>query len=133
MIEISKDKSRLDVNMIHEFLTETYWAKGRTLKEVKSSIDHCLCFGVYLDNTQIGFARVLTDYVVFVYLMDVFILPEFRGNGYSKQLMKTINGDSELQLCKIWMLKTLDAHDLYKQYGYTELKHPEKIMERLLK
>ena len=70
------------------FLTETYWAKGRTIDEVKKTIENCLCFGVYLEEKQIGFARVCTDYTIFAYLMDVFILPEFRGKGYSKQLMK---------------------------------------------
>lgn len=133
MIEISKDKSRLDIHLIHEFLTETYWAKGRTIEAVKISIKHCLCFGVYIENKQIGFARIATDYVVFAYLMDVFILPEHRGNGYSKQLMKTINEEPLLQSCKVWMLKTSDAHDLYKQFGYTELQNPQKVMERLLK
>ena len=133
MIEISTDKSKLQIDVIHQFLTETYWAKGRTLEEVKTSMEHCLCFGVYLDNKQIGFARIATDYVVFAYLMDVFILPEYRGNGYSKLLMKTVNEEPQLQNCKIWMLKTADAHRLYKQFGYTELKHPEKVMERLLK
>ena len=133
MIEISKDKSRLDIKMIHEFLTETYWAKGRTVDQVKTSIEHCLCYGVYLENKQIGFARIATDYVVFAYLMDVFILPEHRSKGYSKQLMTIINEAPSLQSCKVWMLKTSDAHKLYSQFGYTELKHPEKVMERLLK
>jgi GNAT superfamily N-acetyltransferase len=133
VIEISEDKSRLNIEMIHEFLTYTYWAKGRTLEEVKTSIEHCLCYGVYLNNKQIGFGRVVTDYVVFAYLMDVFILSEYRGKGYSKQLMKTINEAPKLQSCKVWMLKTSDAHKLYHQFGYTELKHPEKVMERLLK
>ena len=82
---------------------------------------------------QIGFARIVTDYVVFTYLMDVFILPEHRGKGYSKQLMNAINEEPLLQSCKVCMLKTSDAHKLYEQFGYTELKHPEKVMERLLK
>lgn len=133
MIEISADKKKLQVAVIHKFLTETYWAKGRTLEEVKISIEHCFCFGVYRDDKQIGFARIATDYVVFAYVMDVFILPEYRGNGYSKQLIKAVNEAPELQDCKIWMLKTADAHNLYKQFGYTELEHPEKVMERLLK
>jgi len=132
-MEISKDKSRFDINMIHAFLTETYWAKGRTIDEVKTSIEHCLCFGVFFKNKQIGFARIATDYVVFAYVMDVFILPEYRGNGYSKQLIQAINEEPLLQSCKVWMLKTSDAHQLYRQFGYTELKHPEKVMERLLK
>ncbi|EDP71243.1 Histone acetyltransferase HPA2/related acetyltransferase [Flavobacteriales bacterium ALC-1] len=133
MIQISTDKSKLQVEMIHRFLTETYWAKGRTFEEVKTSIDNCICFGVYNNDEQIGFARIATDYVVFAYLMDVFILPKYRGNGYSKLLIKTITEEPMLQNCKIWMLKTADAHNLYKQYGFTELKHPEKLMERLLK
>ena len=132
-MEISKDKSRFDINMIHAFLTETYWAKGRTIDEVKTSIEHCLCFGVFFKNKQIGFARIATDYVVFAYVMDVFILPGYRGNGYSKQLIQAINEEPLLQSCKVWMLKTSDAHQLYRQFGYTELKHPEKVMERLLK
>ena len=132
MITISIDKEKLQIDVIHQFLTETYWAKGRTLDEVKKTIEHCLCFGMYLDGKQIGFARLATDYTVFAYLMDVFVLPEYRGKGYSKQLMKAINEEPQLQSCKVWMLKTSDAHKLYKQFGYTELKHPEKVMERLL-
>ena len=132
MIEISTDKTKLQISVIHQFLTETYWAKGRTIGEVKTSIQHSFCFGVYSDNKQIGFARVATDYVVYAYIMDVFILPKYRGNGYSKLLMSTINAQPQLQNCKIWMLKTSDAHNLYKQFGFTELKHPEKLMERLL-
>ena len=132
MITISIDKEKLQIDVIHQFLTETYWAKGRTLDEVKKTIEHCLCFGMYLDGKQIGFARLATDYTVFAYLMDVFVLPEYRGKGYSKQLMKVINEEPQLQSCKVWMLKTSDAHKLYKQFGYTELKHPEKVMERLL-
>ncbi|WP_283636725.1 GNAT family N-acetyltransferase [Aquaticitalea lipolytica] len=132
MITISIDKEKLQIDVIHQFLTETYWAKGRTLDEVKKTIEHCLCFGMYLDGKQIGFARLATDYTVFAYLMDVFVLPEYRGKGYSKQLMKAINEEPQLQSCKVWMLKTSDAHKLYKQFGYTELKYPEKVMERLL-
>ena len=132
MIEISTDKSKLQIDIIQPFLTETYWAKGRTLEEVETTIKNCFCFGVYLDYKQIGFARIATDYVVFAYIMDVFILPEYRGNGYCKLLMKAINEEPKLQSCKIWMLKTADAHNLYKQFGFTELKQPEKLMERLL-
>ncbi len=133
MIEISTDKSKLQIETIHQFLTTSYWAKGRTIDEVKKTIEHCLCFGIYLKKEQIGFARVATDYTVFAYIMDVFISPEYRGKGYSKQLMKTISEEPELKPCKVWMLKTLDAHGLYKQFGFTELKHPEKVMERILK
>ena len=132
MIAISTDKSKLQIDVIHQYLTTAYWAKGRTIDEVKKTIENCLCFGVYLEERQIGFARVCTDYTIFAYLMDVFILPEFRGKGYSKELMKAINEESKLQSCRVWMLKTSDAHGLYKQFGYSELKHPEKVMERIL-
>ncbi len=132
IIEISKDKSKLQVEVIHDFLKTTYWAKGRTLNEVKKTIDSSLCFGVYLDGRQIGFARIVTDFVVFVYIMDVFVLPEFQGKGYSKQLMESVINEPLLKTCKVWMLKTSDAHGLYKQFGFTELKHPEKVMERIL-
>lgn len=133
MIEISTDKSKLQFDVIHQFLTNSYWAKGRTVDDVKKTIEHCLCFGVYIKYKQIGFARIATDYTVFAYIMDVFILPEYQGKGYSKQLMKAINEELQLQSCKVWMLKTRDAHGLYKQFGYTELEHPEKVMERILK
>lgn len=132
MLEISTQKSKLQVEVIHQFLTTTYWAKGRTLEEVKKSIENSFCFGVYIQGKQVGFARLATDYTVFAYLMDVFILPEYRGKGYSKELMKSINEEPKLQSCKVFMLKTSDAHELYKQFGYTELKQPEKVMERLL-
>ena len=131
MIEISTDKNKLQVEVIHEFLTNSYWAKGRTIDDVKKTIEHCLCFGVYFEEKQIGFARIATDYTVFAYLMDVFILPEYRSKGYSKNLIQFIINNEELQSCKVWMLKTADAHGFYKQFGYTELKHPEKLMERL--
>ena len=133
MFEISTDKNKLDIEMIHSFLTNSYWAKGRTIEEVEKSIENSLCFGVYLDNKQIGFARAVTDYTIYVYLMDVFILRNARKKGYSKQLMKAILEEPKLQDCKDWALKTKDAHGLYKQFGFTELKHSEKVMERILK
>ena len=133
MIHISTDKSKLQIEVIHSFLTKSYWAKGRTITEVENTIRNCLCFGVYKNNVQIGFGRIATDYTVFAYLMDIFIVPEQRGNGYSKQLINTIINHKELQKCTTWMLKTNDAHGLYKQYGFSELKHQEKVMERILK
>ncbi|MCL5126834.1 MULTISPECIES: GNAT family N-acetyltransferase [unclassified Algibacter] len=133
MIEISTDKSKLQIDVVHHFITNAYWAKGRTVAEVKKTIEHCFCFGVYLDDKQIGFARIATDYTVFAYLMDVFILKEHRGKGYSKELIEFIHEAEELKSCKVWMLKTADAHGLYKQFGYTALRNPEKVMERILK
>jgi GNAT superfamily N-acetyltransferase len=106
---ISDDKSKLDVELIHKFLTSSYWGEGRAIEQVKNSIEHSICFGVYKDDKQIGFARVLTDCTVFAYLMDVFILEEFRGNGFSKRLLKTIFEDDRFKSVKKWMLATKDA------------------------
>ncbi len=133
MIEISTDKSKLNINMIHTFLTHSYWGKGRTIDQVQKSIENSLCFGMYLDNNQIGFARAVTDFTIYVYLMDVFILPETRGKGYSKQLMNAIIVEPSLKDCRDWTLKTKDAHGLYEQFGFIRAQHPEKIMERILK
>lgn len=133
MITISKDKSKLQIEVIHQFLTKSYWAKGRTLAQVQTTIDTCLCFGVYLNNQQIGFGRVATDYAVFAYIMDVFILPEHRGKGYSKQLMEAIVNAKELKECKTWMLKTSDAHGLYQQFGFSKLHNADIVMEKLIK
>jgi len=133
MIEISTDKNRLDLEVIHSFLSNSYWGKGRGLEEIKLSIDSSLNFGVYQKGKQIGFARVVTDYLVFAMLLDVFILPDYRGKGYSKQLMKVILECSKLEKVKTWMLKTKDAHGLYMQFGFREVQYPKKIMERILK
>ncbi len=130
-IVISTDKNRLDIDFIHQFLTESYWAKGRTKDEIRISIEHCLCFGVYKENRQIGFARILTDYVVFGYIMDVFISKEHQGKGYAKQLMKTITLHKELQDVKRWMLATHDAHRFYQQFGFEPIPDPSKLMGKL--
>ncbi|WP_378179067.1 GNAT family N-acetyltransferase [Aquimarina sp. SS2-1] len=130
-ITISTENSKLDIDFIHQFLTNTYWAKGRTKEEVITSIEHCFNFGVYLNEQQIGFARVLTDYTVFGYLMDVFIIEKHRGKGYSKILIKTILEHPELQRIKRWMLATADAHGLYQQFGFDALPDPNMIMGKI--
>ena len=132
MIIISRDKSKLQVEVIYQFITNSYWGKGRTKEQVQTTINNSLCFGLYKDTIQIGFGRIATDYAIFAYLMDLFVLPEYRGKGYSKQLMEAIINAEELKECKTWMLKTFDAHDLYKQFGFTELNNPDIVMERLL-
>ena len=128
---ISTDPKLLDIDLIHQYLTNAYWAKGRTKAEVVQSIDNSLCFGIYLDQQQIGFTRVLTDYVVFGYVMDVFILPEYRGKGYSKLLLKTIFDHHDLQQIQRWMLATKDAHGLYQQFGFNAIPNPSVLMGKL--
>lgn len=130
MIEIDTDKSRLDIAVVHRFISSTYWAEGRSAADVQVTIDNSHCFGVYLDGNQIGFARVVTDYSVFAYLMDVFILEEHQGKGYSSILMKAILGDAKLKAIKTWRLATTDAHYLYAKFGFTPLAHPENLMEK---
>ena len=128
-IEINTNKESLDVNFIHSFITNSYWAKGRTIETMKTCIDHSLNFGVYLRNQQIGFARIVTDYGQFAYLMDVFIDPAYRGNGYSKQLVNYMVNLPELSQVKIWRLATMDAHGLYQQFGFNPLEKPENLLE----
>lgn len=130
MIQISTDKSRLDIELIHNYLSnESYWAKGRSIEKVKLSIENSICFGVYLDEAQIGFARVVTDYAVFAWILDVFILKDFQGRGYGKKLMNTIMTQNNLQNLLLWGLGTDDAHGLYEQYGFKPLKKPQNMME----
>lgn len=129
-IIISTDKSNLNIPLIHRYLSEeSYWAKLIPMDTVKRSIENSLCFGVYFDGQQIGFARVITDYSVFAYLADVFILTDYRGEGFSKQLMHYIINYPSLQGLRRWMLGTFDAHELYKKYGFEELKNPSRFME----
>lgn len=132
MITISTDKNKLDVAFIQDFLKDIYWAAGRTIEEVQTTIEHSFCFGIYSDDQQIGFARVITDYVVFAYLMDVFIDEKHRGNGYSSLLIDAMMKEPELKNIKIWRLATTDAHFLYEKFGFKLLAHPEKLMEKIL-
>lgn len=132
MIEISSDKSKMDIPFIHTFLKETYWAKGRTIEEVSITIENSFCLGIYLNNEQIGFCRVVTDYVVFAYLMDVFILEKHRGKGYSSLLMDALMNNEQLKNISIWRLATSDAHFLYQKFGFNQLENPEKLMEKII-
>lgn len=128
---ISTNKNLLDIEIIHDYLSNrSYWAKGRSIETVKRSIENSLCFGVYHSSGKlIGFARILTDYAVFAYLMDVFILEEYRNHGLAKELMKSIMNHPDLQGLQRFMLATSDAHKLYEQFGFSVTATPEKIME----
>jgi len=133
MLTVSTDKSKLDVPFLQNFLKDIYWAAGRTMDEVKITIDNSFCFGIYLNDKQIGFARVITDYVVFAYVMDVFIDEKHRGKGYSSVLIERMLNEPMLKEVKIWRLATTDAHFLYEKFGFTLLAHPEKMMEKIIK
>ena len=130
-LTISTDKTRLDVVLIHRFLSqESYWATNIPLAVVQRSIENSLCFGVYEGHTQIGFARVITDQATFAYLADVFVLPDYRGRGVSRQLIAEISAWPTLQGLRRWVLATRDAHELYAQFGFTALDQPDLFMQR---
>lgn len=131
MITVSTDKSKLNVLFLQNFLKDVYWAAGRTIDEVQTTIDASFCFGIYLNDQQIGFCRVITDYVVFAYVMDVFIEETHRGKGYSSLLIEAMINEPQLQEIKIWRLATSDAHFLYQKFGFKSLAHPEKMMEKI--
>ena len=127
---ISTDKERLDVDAIHEFLsTKAYWCLNIPRHKVQTAIQHSLCFGVYKNQQQIGFARIITDFATIAYLGDVYILEEYRGLGLSKWLMETVMKYPDLQELRRWILLTGDAHDLYRKFGWTELNDSTKWME----
>lgn len=128
---ISTDKQRFDVESIHAFLSTSYWSPGIPLATVVRGIENSLCFGVFHKAEQIGFARVITDQATFAYLADVYILENHRGQGLSKWLMETIKGHEALQGLRRFMLGTLDAHGLYRQFGFKELANPARMMEIL--
>lgn len=126
---ISTDKTKLNVEVIHRFLSEeAYWCLNIPLEIVQRSIENSLCFGVYQGENQVGFARVVTDQATFGYLADVFILPEHRGQGLSKQLMAFIMAYPQLQGLRRMMLVTRDAHGLYAQFGFTPIDNPENTL-----
>lgn len=127
---ISTDPQRLDLAVIHHFLSqEAYWARGRTLEITRKSLEHSLCFGLYYQEQQIGFGRVLTDYATFAYLLDVFVLHLYRGRGLGKWLVQSILDHPALRPVPRWSLRTLDAHRLYARYGFTPLQKPDATME----
>jgi GNAT superfamily N-acetyltransferase len=127
---ISTDPARVDVTVVHGYLTRSYWAAGIPQETVRRSIDGSLVFGLYHDAQQIGFARVITDRATFAYLADVFVLESYRGQGLGTWLVATIIAHPELQGLRRWLLATRDAHGLYRLVGFTPLDRPELFMER---
>lgn len=125
----SDKKELLQVHSIHRFLSEeSYWAKNIPLKTVIQSIENSLCFGIYQDNHQVGFARWITDKATFAWLCDVYIEQDYRGLGLSKKLMSFMIFHPDLQNLRRYQLATLDAHSLYEQFGFVALPHPERQM-----
>ena len=128
--EISTDPARLDLATIHRYLSEeSYWARGIARPLMERSFAHSLCFGLYHQGAQAGFARVVTDHATFALLSDVFVLEAHRGQGLSKRLVERLAAHPDLQGLRRWMLVTADAHGLYAQYGFSPLGDPARFME----
>jgi GNAT superfamily N-acetyltransferase len=126
---ISDEKEKLNAEYIHDYLfNRSYWAENIPLETVRRSIDGSICFGMYDDGKQIGFARVVTDKATFGYLADVFIDENYRGRNLSKWLMEIIMAYPELQGLRRWMLGTKDAHSLYEKFGFEALEDPKRVM-----
>jgi GNAT superfamily N-acetyltransferase len=142
---VSTDPARLDLDVVYGFLTNCYWAKGISREVVARSIGHSLCFGIYHElsgkspllgksarngaPSQVGFARVISDFATIAYLGDVFVLESHRGRGLGKWMMECIMQHPALQGLRRWILLTRDAHGLYSQFGFTPVKAPERYME----
>jgi len=141
---VSTDRARLDLDVIHGFLTNSYWAKGISSELVARALEHSLCFGIYDESgskgpglanaarpgaPQVGFCRVVSDLVTVAYLGDVFVLEKYRGRGLSKLLMKCVTQHPALQGLRRWILLTRDAHGLYQQFGFMPLKSADRYME----
>ncbi|MGA8214031.1 MAG: GNAT family N-acetyltransferase [Candidatus Sulfotelmatobacter sp.] len=127
---ISTSRERLSLDVVHAFLTNCYWAEGIPREVVARSIEHSLCFGIYEGSgTQVGFARVVSDFATVAYLGDVFVLESYRGRGLSKWLMQCVVQHPALKNLRRWILLTRDAHGLYSQFGFTPVKAPERYME----
>ena len=129
-VDISDDKSKLDVKKIHAFLTsESKWAKGISIDTVHQSIENSICIGAYVEGVQVGFSRIITDQATFANLVDVIVWPEFRGKGISKQLMDAVLSHGSVRNVRRFTLATSDAHGLYKKFGFTSLNKPNTFME----
>lgn len=127
---VSDDPALLDVEVIHSFLRQSYWAAGIPRETVERSLRGSLCFGIYEGKSQVAFARCVTDRATYAYLADVFVVASHRGRGLSRLLMEAISTHPDLQDLRRWNLVTRDAHGLYAQYGFTPARHPERYMEK---
>jgi len=125
---ISTDPSRLDIEAIADMLSRSYWANTRSREQLEQALSHSLVFGLYDGSRQIGLARVISDFTIFAYLCDVIIHEDFRGQGLGKWLLATVHGHPVLKGVRRWMLTTDDAHDFYRQFGWTPLDQPDKWM-----
>jgi GNAT superfamily N-acetyltransferase len=126
---VTCDPAKIDMGVVSDFLTSSYWATGISEETVARSLENSLCFALLDGDQQVGFARVISDRATIAYLGDLFVLPEHRGRGLAKWLMECIFSHSDLQGLRRWILATRDAHDLYRHFGFTPLANPDVFME----
>lgn len=126
---VSTDPGRLDPGAIHAFLSTSYWAEGIPRETLERALRGSLCFGLYAETGQIGLARVITDAATYAYLCDVYVLPEWRGRGLGIWMMECVMAHPDLQGLRRFSLVTRDAHELYRQFGFTEVAAPGRHME----
>lgn len=130
-LRISNAREELDMDMMHRFMSrELSWARDMPRATLEAALENSLCFGAYLGQNQVGFARVVTDYATFGYLADVFVLPEHRGKGYSVRIVEAVDAHPRLQGLRRFMLATSDAHGLYTKFGFAAPQFPHSLMER---
>lgn len=136
MTEIKKDIffssnfDDMDLELIYKFIKDTYWGKSRTFEEQKIAIENTMSFGLFYNEKQIAFARVMTDKVFFAYLLDVFVIEAYQGKGYSKLLIDNILNYKQIKHVDKWILATKNAHSLYKKFGFETIKNPSLLMEK---
>ena len=130
-IYFSSEFEDMDLKMIYSFIKNSYWGSPRTFEEQETASKNTINFGLFHNGNQIAYARVMTDTIFFAYLLDVFVIEDYQGKGYSKLLIDNILKFPELKNIDKWMLATKDAHELYKKFGFAAIKSPEKLMEKL--
>lgn len=128
-LTLSSDKSKLNIDFIHDFLVKSYWSPNIPIEIVKKAIENSISLGLYIGQNQIGFCRLVSDQATFAYLADVFISPEFQGKGYGKWMVKQLNQIPSLKGIRRWMLATKDAQSLYKNAGWSPIENPANFME----
>ena len=126
---VTDEHAALDIALIHDFLRGSYWAKAIPREIVTRALENSLCFGLFHNDKQIGFGRIVTDRTTFAYLADVFVIDSYRGRGLGKWLISCVLEHPELQGLRRWLLATVDAHGLYRHHGFVPLRNPERFME----
>ncbi len=129
-VRISTDKAQLDVDAIHRFLSqESTWARSIPLELVRDSIEHSLNFALFVGEVQAAYARVVTDHATFAYLLDVFVVKEYRGQGLSRVLMTAVMAHDSIKKVRRFLLVSSAARGLYEKYGFAAPAKPETFME----